>query len=428
MKALVLSGGGAKGSYQIGVWKALNELNMHFDIVTGSSIGSINAALYAQKKYRKAKYLWEHVKTTDLFDIDIKKDATYRDYHKLITDILKSGGMPFDKAEKCLRKFIDEDKVRKSKIDYGLVTYSLTTKKPRMLSIKEIPHGKLVDYVAASSTCYPAISKKVIDGEEFIDGGYYDNLPINLAIDMGATEVVAVKLNGIGIEQKVNNKEVKIDTIECKDETSFTLNFNKEYADHMMTKGYNDTMKYFSKYDGNIFTFKKGEIDKNYIKIKDYYIDILKEILLSFEKSKIITEIFNITKYKQIFTKIDNKGDISDIILDSLEYLGETFSLDKDKVYKINNYNKQILKEVKELSYLKLDKSLKGKMLIGYIYNKYMDTKDKQSIYREMFNIALIFQKEFLATVYLIAISKKYDFELKDDDYYKEVFTYLRNK
>ena len=47
MKALVLGGGGAKGSYEVGVWKALNKLNMKFDIVTGVSIGSINGAFYA---------------------------------------------------------------------------------------------------------------------------------------------------------------------------------------------------------------------------------------------------------------------------------------------------------------------------------------------------------------------------------------------
>ena len=57
MKALVLSGGGAKGSYQIGVWKALRELNIHFDIITGTSSGALNGALMTQNSYHKAKVL-----------------------------------------------------------------------------------------------------------------------------------------------------------------------------------------------------------------------------------------------------------------------------------------------------------------------------------------------------------------------------------
>ena len=54
-RALVFSGGGAKGSYEIGVWKATKRLNMKFDIVTGTSIGAINGAMYAIGDYKKAK-------------------------------------------------------------------------------------------------------------------------------------------------------------------------------------------------------------------------------------------------------------------------------------------------------------------------------------------------------------------------------------
>ena len=58
MKAIVLSGGGAKGSYQIGVWKALRELNIKYDIITGTSSGALNGALMTQNSYHKARKLW----------------------------------------------------------------------------------------------------------------------------------------------------------------------------------------------------------------------------------------------------------------------------------------------------------------------------------------------------------------------------------
>lgn len=48
MKAIVLSGGGAKGSYELGVWKALRRLRIKYDIVTGTSIGALNGLLMAQ--------------------------------------------------------------------------------------------------------------------------------------------------------------------------------------------------------------------------------------------------------------------------------------------------------------------------------------------------------------------------------------------
>ena len=44
MRAVVLSGGGSKGAYEIGVWKALRKLHISYDIVTGTSVGALNAA------------------------------------------------------------------------------------------------------------------------------------------------------------------------------------------------------------------------------------------------------------------------------------------------------------------------------------------------------------------------------------------------
>ena len=61
MKALVLSGGGSKGSYQIGVWKALKKLRIKFDIVTGTSVGALNGALITQKSYFRAIKLWKKI-------------------------------------------------------------------------------------------------------------------------------------------------------------------------------------------------------------------------------------------------------------------------------------------------------------------------------------------------------------------------------
>jgi NTE family protein len=54
-RALVLCGGGSLGSYEVGVWKYLREKQMHFDIVTGTSIGSINGAMVVMDDFEKAE-------------------------------------------------------------------------------------------------------------------------------------------------------------------------------------------------------------------------------------------------------------------------------------------------------------------------------------------------------------------------------------
>ena len=67
MRALVLSGGGSKGAYQIGVWKALKKLNITFDIVTGTSSGAINGALITQNSYFKSILIWNQLNYKNIF-------------------------------------------------------------------------------------------------------------------------------------------------------------------------------------------------------------------------------------------------------------------------------------------------------------------------------------------------------------------------
>ena len=422
-RALVLSGGGAKGSYQLGVYKALKRLGIKIDIITGTSIGSINGALFVSGDYLKAKRLWLNVSTDNLFDygFDNKKDM-----QKLAKEIILNKGLKFDKAEKFLNKILDEKKIRKSKIDYGLVTVNLKSMVPKMLTKEQIPNGKLISYIIASSTCFPAIEMKEIDGEYYIDGGYYDNLPINLAIDMGADEIIAVDLSAIGIKQKIKDKAIKIDYIKNSNKQKFTLDFDKETAKKNIKLGYNDTMKYYKKLDGEDFTFKKGNLNQNYNNISPYYIKLLKKILLSDEKKAKITEIIKNKRYENLFLNIKQGKKIDKEINNSIEYLGKLFDLEKERIYSIEKYNRLILKEVKSLDYIQLDKKLKGKMLIGYIYNKYMNSDGKEDVYKKLFNIALVFQKDFLAALYLISISSKYPITLKSDRFFEEIFASIK--
>lgn len=422
----MLSGGGAKGSYQIGVWKALRKLGIKIDIVTGTSIGSINGALFVMGKYYKARHLWLNLTTSSFFDgIDDKASNIVDQYKGVLKEAIQNVGLKNDKAEEFLRSILDEEAIRKSKIDYGLVTVSYKSKTPKMLRKDEILYGKLIDYIMASATCFPAIEKKQIDGDYYIDGGYYDNMPINLAIDMGATEIIAVDLSAFGIRQRIKHDNIKIDVIKSADRQLFTINFNTDKARKSIDLGYNDTMKYYGKLDGNYYTFYKGQLAKNYKNINGYYIRLLKSILL-IEKNKVVEEIFKISKYHKIFLDIKNNKGIDSVLLDSMEYLGSLFEIPREKIYTVSHFNRLLIKRVKTLSYLKISTKLKGKMLIGYFYNKCCNEKLSESVKKEMFNLALIFPKDFLAALYLIAISREYPLTMKTDQFYQEILKLLQ--
>ena len=65
---LVFSGGGGKGSYEIGVWKYLHEkgLDKHITAVSGTSVGALNAALFVGSSYEKAEELWLNITQKDV--------------------------------------------------------------------------------------------------------------------------------------------------------------------------------------------------------------------------------------------------------------------------------------------------------------------------------------------------------------------------
>lgn len=261
--ALVLSGGGALGSYEVGVWQALRKLHIKFDIVTGTSVGALNAIMVTQNDFHKCMNVWQDISFANIYatkiDSDIKLNKLYQMHAK---EFIKNGGMNPAMLEQLVKDVYDKEKFYKSKIDYGLITFNLSTFKPKKLTKKDIPPEKLVDYAVASATCYPAFKIKTIDNEKYIDGGFYDNVPIQLAIDMGADNVIVVDLQAVGFKRKVKNFSGNMTIIKPNNKLMNMLEFNAEKSRRAIKLGYNDTMKKYKMLDGIKFTFKKNNLGK----------------------------------------------------------------------------------------------------------------------------------------------------------------------
>ncbi|MEL7654731.1 MAG: patatin-like phospholipase family protein, partial [Bacillota bacterium] len=126
-----------------------------------------------------------------------------------------------------------------------------------------IPQGKLIDYLLASSTLFPAMKGYEINSLKYIDGGFSDNLPVGLAVDHGATHVIAVDLDVVGIlpKKRLNDADF-LRIIQCPWDLGNFLIFDKLNSKKIMRLGYLDTLKAFEIYDGNHFSLAKGEFDK----------------------------------------------------------------------------------------------------------------------------------------------------------------------
>ncbi len=269
-RAIVCSGGGAKGGYQIGAWKALRELDFTPDIVTGTSVGAMNGALIAADMYEEALEIWNTMGMERVFapfdagETDEISDIISFSFRFLRQSVLH-GGANSKPLETLIRNMTDEKRLRSSPVRYGLVTTRYPRVKPVELFIDEISPGMVADYIIASAAAFPVMKSHKIGEETFIDGGYSDNMPVKMAIRGGATEVVAVNIGAMP-SSATQGDNIKVHYIYAKrplnDKFGGIFMFDKDLAKRNFQQGYLDVYKTFGLLDGHYYSFERYETYK----------------------------------------------------------------------------------------------------------------------------------------------------------------------
>ena len=255
-KALVLAGGGARGSYQVGVWRALMELDWHPQIITGTSVGSLNGAMFVLDLYETARDMWLTIRSRDVMELP-ERDADLSELHQFLRSVVKAGGLDVSPLEEIVERVLDEKALRAASTRFGLVTVEQRGLKPRELMLDEIPEGRVKDYLMASAACFPALRARDIDGVKFLDGGYSDNMPTGLAKRMGAEELVCVDLEGVGITRP-NLTGLPTTMVRSYWELGDILHFDPDTARRNMELGYYDTLRAFGRIRGCAYAVDNG--------------------------------------------------------------------------------------------------------------------------------------------------------------------------
>lgn len=349
--ALVLAGGGSRGAYEVGVWRALGELDERFSIVTGTSVGALNGAAIAQGSFELAEQMWRELETSRVFDVEL--DETLPPKKKLIEAVklfgmaaVGQGGAGTHALEALLKQYIDEDAVRSSPLDFGLVTVQLPAFKPVLIWKDEIPQGKLIDFLIASSSVFPAIQPRDIDGIKYIDGGYYDNMPVRMAIDRGADKVIAVNMRAVGVVRRSHFKGFDIREISSYWDLGAMLLFDPNSARLNMRLGYLDTMRSYGIYDGHAFAFVKGTAANT---AKHLYQAIYNDLaLLGFENMR--HKFFDSVAWQSVSKRVFRRGVQSTaraFALSGMEISAEFFGLDPGTLYLPSLFNERLIEAVK---------------------------------------------------------------------------------
>jgi NTE family protein len=355
MYGLVLEGGGAKGAYHVGAYKALKELNIEIGGIAGTSIGAINGAMMVQGDYELLEKVWYSVNSYELFDIDEKAIMDLKNFNlhdvnfsyllHQSKEILSNRGLDTSKIRDLFDSYIDEDKIRNSDIDFGIVTVNLTDKKPVELMKEDIPKGKLVDFLIASANL-PAFRIEEVDGKKYLDGGFYNNLPIDILADRGYKDIIAVRTLAMGIVRKVKIKDLNvtyIQPVESLGSALGVLSFNREKAEELINLGYYDTLKVFKKLKG--YKYYCLPYEGNFInRLVDFYNEYKERLyyvghLLGYEKvcedrmffEKILPRLESILDMR-------GKNDYQDIAIRFFEKIAEKYEVERFKIYKVEDF------------------------------------------------------------------------------------------
>ena len=262
-RALVFSGGGSRGAYEIGAWQALEDLGIRFQAFYGTSIGAMNAALAAQGDVEKARQLWENIEVSQIVAVGEGQEfsinrmiANKREVIPFLLDNAKYLGADISPLEDLVAANVDEGRVRASGVTLGVMTARLPQMQPVPKRLSGMEEGTLHDWVIASASCFPVFPLKAIGQDRYVDGGLFDNLPVGMALADGADEVVAVDLHPRPTHPEYLSMPF-FRSIQPLHSLGGFLDFDRRLLRRSLLLGYHDAMKAYGALDGIRYTFRK---------------------------------------------------------------------------------------------------------------------------------------------------------------------------
>lgn len=368
---LVLEGGGAKGAYEIGACKALEEMNIRFTAVTGTSVGALNGAMVAQHDIDKAYQLWYDIDPSQVMNINTEmlekisnleiKPSDIRYYLKMLGEIISEGGIDVSPLKKLIKKYIEEERLRKSDINFGMVTVSFTDRKALELFVEDIPNGQIADYLFASAN-FPLFRSAKIGDKIYLDGGVYDNLPIRMLIERGYKSFITIQVGGLGRKRKVNLEKFKVINIEAREYLGGPLSFNAKKSRTNLKLGYYDAYKAIKNLSGDYYYINLEHQEDYFL---DYFSHLEPELVIK------IAQIFGLKTaipyrrllFEQILPKfvtilkLPDNSSYRDIAIALTEKIARDLGVERFRIYSFPELINSITREYNQGKKIEVEKN-----------------------------------------------------------------------
>lgn len=250
---LVLSGGGGKGAYQIGVWKALRKygLDKYITGVSGTSIGALNLTLFVQNDYEKAESAWKSISNEKILTsthktfIDAIKNITAdRNLLNIIFDLTKNGVFTRDGLLEMIEEYLDLGKISNSKLDSYACCCELPFFNVKYFKLNGLPEEQILKILLASSAIPLVFKPEIINNRIYTDGGIKDIAPVKPLYDEGYRRFIVAGLDPGKTVDKSRFPEAKFIEISPMNNEDYSFDdvfdFSAEGAAKRIQQGYAD--------------------------------------------------------------------------------------------------------------------------------------------------------------------------------------------
>ena len=258
---LVLEGGGAKGAYQIGAWKALKEAGVKIKGIAGTSVGALNGALICMDDFENAKKIWESISYSKVMKVDdiqmgelLQGNLPMGEFIKLAIQTMKDGGVDITPLKDLIAGCVDPQKILQSDKEFYVLTFSVDEMKELEVDMKTQEPAFIPDFLLASAYIFPLFKNEKLHGKMFVDGGVINNVPLETLVSRGYQDIIVLRIFGVGRERKVKIPEdTTILSVEPRVDLGSIMEFDADKSRRNMRVGYYDAMRMIYGLSGVIY-------------------------------------------------------------------------------------------------------------------------------------------------------------------------------
>ena len=335
---LVLDGGGARGAYQIGAWKALKEAGVKISAVAGTSVGALNGALICMDDLEKAEKIWSEMEFSRVMSVDDDWMRQFFQGEQKLGDILaelgrvfRDGGVDAAPLRKLIHENVDEEKIRGCGKEFFIVTFSLTDMKELELSVSDIPEGRLEDFLLASAYLVGFKNEPMEDGKRYIDGGIFNNVPADVLVEKGYTDLIEIRIYGPGREPRVSLPEDgEMYQIGPRVKLGSIIEFDRERSRQNMKIGYYDAKRMLYGLEGIIYYIEQEHLDAWYER-----------------RMRDLTELEK--RALAIVLKLPLSGTDKELYMGMLEAAAKFLRIPKYRIYKVDELRETVMERYERL-------------------------------------------------------------------------------